>query len=51
MSPLQQFDEQMESLIRELTTRIVVPRLSEFDEVWEAANRVCDHYDLDRRAA
>jgi hypothetical protein len=44
MSPITQFDQEMEKLIRELALRIVVPRIGEFDEVWEAANRICDRY-------
>lgn len=44
MSPLVQLDHELERILRELTLRIVIPRLSEFDSVWEAANRVCDHY-------
>lgn len=44
MSPLAQLDRQLESIIRELTLRLVVPKLSEFDCVWELANRVCDRY-------
>jgi maltose-binding protein MalE len=51
MSPLQKFDEQLESVIKELMTRIVVPKMTEFDDVWEAANRVCDRYELEQRAA
>jgi hypothetical protein len=51
MSPLAQFDQELEALIRELTMRIVVPKMSEFDDVWEVANRVCDRYDVKKRAA
>jgi hypothetical protein len=46
MSPLAEFDQQMERIIREFAMRIVVPRWSEFETVWEAAMRVCDRYEL-----
>jgi hypothetical protein len=46
MSPLAQLDYLLESIIRELALRIVVPRLSEFDCVWDTANRVCDRYQI-----
>ena len=46
MSPLAEFDLKLEHMIRELTLRIVVPRWTEFDTVWEAAIRVCDRYEL-----
>ncbi len=50
MSPIAQFDQEMEKLIRELALRIVVPRISEFDDVWEVANRVCDRYLVSKAA-
>jgi hypothetical protein len=46
MSPLAEFDQQLERMIREFAMRIAVPRWSEFDRVWEAAMRVCDRYQL-----
>ena len=46
MSPLMEFDQRMEQIIREFALRIVVPRWTEFDTVWEAAIRVCDRYEL-----
>jgi hypothetical protein len=46
MSPLSEFDQQLEQIIREFALRIVVPRWTEFDTVWEAAIRVCDRYEL-----
>jgi hypothetical protein len=46
VSPLNQFDEQLQELIRELTLRIVALRSPEFDRVCETANRVCDRYGL-----
>ena len=42
MSPLAQFDQELEKIIRELTLKILAPRLGEFDAIWEVANRVCD---------
>jgi len=46
MSPLSEFDQHLERMIRELEMRIAVPRWSEFETVWEAAIRVCDRYEL-----
>jgi len=46
MSPLAQLDRLLESIIQELTLRAVVPRLSEFDSVWDTANRICDRYQI-----
>jgi hypothetical protein len=48
MSPLEQFDAAMDAVIRELTLRILLPRLSEFEYVWDAANRICDRYEIKR---
>ena len=50
MSPLAQLDREFEKIIRELTLHIVAPRLSGFDRVWEAANRVCDRYEIAKAA-
>ena len=46
MSPLVEFDRRMEQLIRAFALRILVPRWTEFDTVWQAANRICDRYEL-----
>ena len=46
MSSLTEFDQRLEQIIREFALRIVVPRWTEFDSVWEAAIRVCDRYEL-----
>lgn len=51
MSPLAQFDQDMENVIRELSLRIVIPALGEFEDVWEAANKVCDRYEIPGRVA
>ena len=51
MSPIAEADHELESVISELTMRIVVPRMSDFDEVWEIANRVCDRYGLTEKVA
>jgi hypothetical protein len=50
MSPVAEIDKELENTIRELTLRIVVPRMSEFDWVWEATNRICDGYELPKAA-
>ena len=50
MSPLAQFDRELEKIIRELTQRILAPRLRQFDGVWEAANKICDRYEITKAA-
>jgi len=49
MSPLAEFDQRLEQMIREFALRIAVPRWTEFDTLWEAAIRVCDRYELGKR--
>jgi hypothetical protein len=51
MSPVSQADQELESVIRELALRIVLPRMGDFEDVWEIANRVCDQYGLQEKAA
>jgi hypothetical protein len=46
MSPLAQLDRLLEDVLRDLTLRFVVPRLSEFDSIWDTANRICDRYQI-----
>jgi hypothetical protein len=46
MSPLAEFDRRMEQLISGFTLRILVPRWTEFDAVWQSANEICDRYEL-----
>ncbi len=46
MSPLAEFDRRMEQLIRGFALRILVPRWTEFDAVWQTANEICDRYEL-----
>jgi len=48
MSPLAEFDRRLEQVIRTFALRILVPRWTEFDAVWESANRICDRYELGR---
>lgn len=50
MSPVAKFDHELEAVILELITRIVVPKMSEFDDVWDIANRVCDKYEVAKAA-
>jgi hypothetical protein len=47
MSSLAQADQELETVIRELAMRIVVPRMGVFDDLWEIANRICDRYGLE----
>ena len=46
MSPIAEFDQRLEQMIREFAIRILVPRWTAFDAVWETANRICDRYEL-----
>jgi hypothetical protein len=46
MSALVEFDHRMEQMIRAFALRIMVPRWTEFDAVWQAANRICDRYEI-----
>lgn len=45
MSPLAQFDEELDQIIREVARRIL-PVLGGFEDVWLSANRVCDRYGI-----
>jgi hypothetical protein len=49
MSPLAEFDRRLEQMIRDFVVRILVPRWTDFDTVWETANGVCDRYELGKR--
>lgn len=44
MSELDRKSSELERLIVELASRIVAPRMSEFEDVWKTANAVCDRY-------
>jgi hypothetical protein len=46
MSPLAQLDCPLENILRELTLRFMVPRLSDFDTLWDTAIRICDRYQI-----
>ena len=46
MSPIVECDRRLEEIIRELALRIFVPRWSEFETVWEIANKICDRYQI-----
>jgi len=48
MSPLAEIDRRLEQIIRELAMHIPVVRWTQFDAVWETANRICDRYDLEQ---
>jgi len=48
MSPLAEYDRRLEQVIRAFALRILVPRWTEFDALWESANRICDRYELER---
>jgi hypothetical protein len=44
VSAIVQIDQASEEIIYALARRIIVYRLSEFDRVWESANKICDRY-------
>ena len=46
MGRIQQADEELRSVIAQLTTRIMIQKMSDFEDVWIVANRVCDRYQL-----
>lgn len=46
MYVLEQIDRASEEIVYELARRLIVYRLGEFDRVWEAANRICDYYEI-----
>jgi hypothetical protein len=50
MPPLVEFDSRLELMIRELILRMLLRRWSEFDAVWESANRICDQYERKKTA-
>ena len=41
-----EIDQASEEIIYDLARRVIFYRLSEFDRVWESANKICDHYQL-----
>ena len=41
-------DQGSDEIIDALARRIVAYRWSEFDRVWEAANKICDRYELEK---
>jgi hypothetical protein len=48
MSLLSELDRRLELIIQEPTLRTIVPHWSEFDSVWESANKVCDQYQMNK---
>lgn len=46
MFPIAKVDQRQERLVHEVALHIVLRRWAEFDVVWEAANRVCDAYEI-----
>jgi hypothetical protein len=46
MSATAQIDRASEDIIYELVRRVIAYRLSEFNRVWEAANKICDRYQV-----
>jgi hypothetical protein len=41
-------DRGSDEIIEALARRILAYRWSEFDRVWEAANKICDRYELEK---
>jgi hypothetical protein len=48
VSGIAQIDQETEEIIYELARRVIVYRLGEFDRVWESANEICDHYQVQK---
>jgi len=46
MSATAQIDQSSEEIIYELALRVIGYRLKEFDRIWEAANKICDRYQI-----
>ena len=46
MSELELKSSELERLIADLAARFVAPRMIEFEDVWKAANAVCDRYGI-----
>jgi hypothetical protein len=44
-------DVASQEIIYELSRRLIVYRLGEFERVWEAANRICDRYQASAASA
>lgn len=41
-----EIDRASDEIIYHLALRVIFYRLSEFDGVWESANKICDRYQL-----
>jgi hypothetical protein len=41
-------DQGSDEIIDALARRIMASRWSEFDRVWEATNKICDRYELEK---
>lgn len=41
-------DQGSDEIIDSLARRIIAYRWSEFDRIWEAANKICDRYQLEK---
>jgi hypothetical protein len=50
MSPLDQFNQKLERMIREFALRIMVPDWNEFDRVLESTDKICDRYERKKTA-
>jgi hypothetical protein len=46
MTRIAEFDRILEQVTRERALRTVLRRWAEFDDVWDAAIRVCEHYGI-----
>ncbi len=51
MTPVTKFDDHLEQIIAQLALRILTPTCSEFESVWQAANRICDQYAITNNIA
>lgn len=49
-TPPQEPDPELEQFLCDLALRLAFRGMEGFDEVWEAANRVCDRYEKSQAA-
>ena len=46
MSAIAQLEYMSDEIIYTMARRVIVCSLGEFDRVWEAANKICDRYQV-----
>ena len=48
MSAIAQLEYMSDEIIYTMARRVIIRSLGEFDRVWEAANKICDRYQLQK---